>query len=211
MLLAEVSRERPRGCASTSTTGTSFVTAPALHDSDRLVVRQRLSPTSWVPCLGILDGTAIGIDDPGDRRAATSLPTRRSTRRSPVANADAAGESMREHIDSAPATRQRKFPRSSPQRSPWDRCFPDRRVCFAAMLPTPPTLVAPQLACAPRPPHRSRVQPAVAACHRAVPASTVGRPGCAKSATAGGISVLFLFPAFLTTPRANASASPCST
>jgi GntR family transcriptional regulator, transcriptional repressor for pyruvate dehydrogenase complex len=74
--------------------------------------------------LGILDGTAIGIDDPGDRRAAILRDHDEIyaaiLRHDPVA----AGERMREHLESYAHHVQREFPEILTQTVTWDRLPP---------------------------------------------------------------------------------------
>ncbi len=74
--------------------------------------------------LGILDGTAIGIDDPVDRRAAILRDHDEIyaaiLRHDPVA----AGERMREHLESYAHHAQRKFPEILTQTVTWDRLPP---------------------------------------------------------------------------------------
>ena len=71
--------------------------------------------------LGILDGTAIGIDDPGDRHAAILRAHEEIYAAISRHDADAAGERMREHIDSCARHAQRKFPEILAQTVTWDR------------------------------------------------------------------------------------------
>ena len=74
--------------------------------------------------LGILDGTVIGIDNPGDRRAATLRAHEEIYAAISRHDADAAGERMREHIESYARHAQRKFPEILTQTVTWDRLLP---------------------------------------------------------------------------------------
>jgi DNA-binding FadR family transcriptional regulator len=71
--------------------------------------------------LGILDGTAIGIDYPGDRRAA--ILGAHEGIYAAIARHDAAAsaERMREHIEAYSRYAQRKFPEIMEQTITWDR------------------------------------------------------------------------------------------
>ena len=71
--------------------------------------------------LGILDGTVIGIDYPGDRRAA--ILQAHEDIYAAIARHDAAtaGERMREHIEAYARYAQRKFPEILQQVITWDR------------------------------------------------------------------------------------------
>jgi GntR family transcriptional regulator, transcriptional repressor for pyruvate dehydrogenase complex len=71
--------------------------------------------------LGILDGTVIGIDDPGDRRAAVLRAHEEIYAAIARHDADGAGERMREHIESYARHAQRKFPEVLTQTVTWDR------------------------------------------------------------------------------------------
>jgi GntR family transcriptional regulator, transcriptional repressor for pyruvate dehydrogenase complex len=74
--------------------------------------------------LGILDGTALGIDDPGGRRAAILRAHEEIYAAIARHDADAAGERMREHIESYTSHAQRKFPEILAQTVTWDRLLP---------------------------------------------------------------------------------------
>ena len=74
--------------------------------------------------LGILDGTVIGIDDPGDRRAATLRAHEEIYAAISRHDADGAGERMGEHIESYTRHAQRKFPEILAQTVTWDRLLP---------------------------------------------------------------------------------------
>ncbi|HEV3069124.1 MAG TPA: FCD domain-containing protein, partial [Streptosporangiaceae bacterium] len=71
--------------------------------------------------LGILDGTAIGTDDFGDRRAAILRAHEEIYAAISRHDADAAGARMREHIDSYARYAQRRFPDMLEQTVTWDR------------------------------------------------------------------------------------------
>jgi GntR family transcriptional repressor for pyruvate dehydrogenase complex len=71
--------------------------------------------------LGILDGTAIGTDDPGDRRAAILRAHEEIYAAISRHDAEAAAERMREHIDSYARYAQRRFPDMLEQTVTWDR------------------------------------------------------------------------------------------
>jgi len=74
--------------------------------------------------LGILDGTVIGIDDPGGRQAAVLRAHEEIyaaiSRRDPAG----AGERMREHLESYTRHAQREFPGILTQTVTWDRLLP---------------------------------------------------------------------------------------
>ena len=74
--------------------------------------------------LGILDGTVLGIDDPGDRQAAILRAHEEIYAAISRHDADAAGERMREHIESYARHAQRKFPEILTQTVTWDRLLP---------------------------------------------------------------------------------------
>jgi GntR family transcriptional regulator, transcriptional repressor for pyruvate dehydrogenase complex len=74
--------------------------------------------------LGILDGTVLGIDDPGDRQAAILRAHEEIYAAISRHDADGAGERMREHIDSYAHHTQRKFPEILTQTVTWDRLLP---------------------------------------------------------------------------------------
>jgi GntR family transcriptional regulator, transcriptional repressor for pyruvate dehydrogenase complex len=74
--------------------------------------------------LGILDGTVIGIDGPGDRRAAILRAHEEIYAAIARHDAAAAGERMREHIESYTSHAQRKFPEILAQTVTWDRLLP---------------------------------------------------------------------------------------
>jgi len=74
--------------------------------------------------LGILDGTVIGIDGPGDRRAAILRAHEEIYAAIARHDADAAGERMREDIESYTSDAQRKFPEILAQTVTWDRLLP---------------------------------------------------------------------------------------
>jgi GntR family transcriptional regulator, transcriptional repressor for pyruvate dehydrogenase complex len=71
--------------------------------------------------LGILDGTVIGIDDPGDGRAAILREHEEIYAAIARHDAAAAGEHMREHIEAYKRYAQRKFPEILGQAVTWDR------------------------------------------------------------------------------------------
>jgi GntR family transcriptional repressor for pyruvate dehydrogenase complex len=71
--------------------------------------------------LGILDGTVIGIDDPGDRRAAILRAHEEIYAAIAQHDADGAAERMREHIESRARHTRRKFPEFLDQTVTWDR------------------------------------------------------------------------------------------
>jgi DNA-binding FadR family transcriptional regulator len=71
--------------------------------------------------LGILDGTVIGIDDPGDRRAAILRAHEEIYAAIARHDAAAAGERMREHIEAYARHAQRRFPEILDQTITWDR------------------------------------------------------------------------------------------
>ena len=74
--------------------------------------------------LGILDSTVIGIDDPGDRRAAILRAHEEIYAAISRHDADGAGERMREHIESYTNHVQRRFPEVLTQTVTWDRLLP---------------------------------------------------------------------------------------
>jgi GntR family transcriptional repressor for pyruvate dehydrogenase complex len=74
--------------------------------------------------LGILDGTVIGIDDPGDRRAAILRAHEEIYAAIAGHDADGAGERMREHMESYASHARRKFPEILTQTVAWDRLLP---------------------------------------------------------------------------------------
>jgi GntR family transcriptional repressor for pyruvate dehydrogenase complex len=74
--------------------------------------------------LGILDGTAIGIDDPGGRRAAVLRAHEEIYTAISRHDADGAAERMREHIESCARQARRKFPELLEQTVTWDRLLP---------------------------------------------------------------------------------------
>jgi DNA-binding FadR family transcriptional regulator len=74
--------------------------------------------------LGILDGTVIGIDDPGDRQAAILRDHEEIYAAISRHDAAAAGERMREHIESCTNHAQRKFPEILTETVTWDRLLP---------------------------------------------------------------------------------------
>jgi GntR family transcriptional repressor for pyruvate dehydrogenase complex len=71
--------------------------------------------------LGILDGTVLGIDYPGDRRAAILRAHEEIHAAIARHHAAAAGERMREHIEADARHAQRKFPEILEQAVTWDR------------------------------------------------------------------------------------------
>src|SRR5215470_10994033 len=71
--------------------------------------------------LGILDDTVIGIDNPGDRRAAILRAHEEIYAAIARHDAAAAGERMREHIEAYSRYAQRKFPEVLDQTITWDR------------------------------------------------------------------------------------------
>jgi GntR family transcriptional regulator, transcriptional repressor for pyruvate dehydrogenase complex len=71
--------------------------------------------------LDILDGTVIGIEVPGDRQAAILRAHEEIYAAIAGHDADAAGERMREHIESYASHAQRKFPEILAQTITWDR------------------------------------------------------------------------------------------
>ena len=71
--------------------------------------------------LSILDGTVIGIDYPGDRRAAILRAHEEIHAAIARHDAPAAGERMREHIEAYARYAQRKFPEILDQAITWDR------------------------------------------------------------------------------------------
>jgi len=74
--------------------------------------------------LGILDGTAIGIDDPGDRRAAILRSHEEIYAAISRHDTAAAEERMREHIDGYARYAQRRYPDMLEQTVSWDRLLP---------------------------------------------------------------------------------------
>ena len=74
--------------------------------------------------LGILEGTALGIDDPGDRQAAILGAHEEIYEAISRHDADAAGERMRQHIESYTSYVRRKFPEILTQTVTWDRLLP---------------------------------------------------------------------------------------
>ena len=74
--------------------------------------------------LGILDGTVIGIDDPAGHPAAILRAHEEIHAAIAGHDADAAGERMREHIESYARHAQRKFPEILTQTVTWDRLLP---------------------------------------------------------------------------------------
>ena len=74
--------------------------------------------------LGILDGTALGIDDPGDRQAAILRAHEEIYAAISRHDAARAGDRMREHIESYASDVQRKFPEILTQTVTWDRLLP---------------------------------------------------------------------------------------
>jgi DNA-binding FadR family transcriptional regulator len=71
--------------------------------------------------LAILDGTVIGTDNPGDRRAAILGAHEGIYAAIERHDAAAAGERMREHIEAYSRYAQRKFPEILGQTITWDR------------------------------------------------------------------------------------------
>lgn len=74
--------------------------------------------------LGILDGTAIGIDDHGGRPAAVLRAHEEIYAAISGGDAGAAAERMREHIESHARQARRKFPELLEQTVTWDRLLP---------------------------------------------------------------------------------------
>jgi DNA-binding FadR family transcriptional regulator len=74
--------------------------------------------------LGILDGTVLGIDDPGVRQAAILRAHEQIYAAIAGRDVDAAGERMREHLESYTSHAQRKFPEILTQTVTWDRLLP---------------------------------------------------------------------------------------
>jgi len=72
--------------------------------------------------LGILDGTVIGIDNPGDHRAPAILRAHEEIHAA-IARRDAAaaGARMREHVEAYSRDARRKFPEILDQAITWDR------------------------------------------------------------------------------------------
>jgi GntR family transcriptional repressor for pyruvate dehydrogenase complex len=73
--------------------------------------------------LGILDGTVLGIDDSGDL-AAVLRDHEEIYAAIARHDADAAGERMREHLESYTSHVQRRFPEILAQTVTWDRLLP---------------------------------------------------------------------------------------
>lgn len=71
--------------------------------------------------LGILEGTVIGIDDSGDRQAAVLRDHEEIYAAISRHDADAAGERMREHVESYTSQVQGRFPEILTQTVTWDR------------------------------------------------------------------------------------------
>jgi len=71
--------------------------------------------------LDILDGTVIGIDNPGDRRAAILRAHEEIYAAIARRDAAAAGERMREHVEAYSRYAQRRFPEILDQTITWDR------------------------------------------------------------------------------------------
>ena len=71
--------------------------------------------------LGILDGTVIGVDDSGDRRAAILRAHEQIYAAIARHDVAAAGERMREHIEAYSRHAQRKVPEILEQTVTWDR------------------------------------------------------------------------------------------
>jgi GntR family transcriptional repressor for pyruvate dehydrogenase complex len=71
--------------------------------------------------LGILDGTVLGTDDPGDRRAAVLRAHEEIYAALAGHDASAAEQRMREHIDSYARQVRRTFPGTLDQTVTWDR------------------------------------------------------------------------------------------
>jgi GntR family transcriptional regulator, transcriptional repressor for pyruvate dehydrogenase complex len=71
--------------------------------------------------LGILDGTVIGTDDPGDRRAAVLRAHEEIYAALAGHDASAAEQRMREHIEAYARHAQRRFPDTLDQTVTWDR------------------------------------------------------------------------------------------
>lgn len=74
--------------------------------------------------LGILDGTVIGIDYPGQRPAAVRLAHEEIYAAISRGDAAAAAGRMREHIEAGALDAQRKFPEILDQTITWDRLLP---------------------------------------------------------------------------------------
>ena len=74
--------------------------------------------------LGMLDGTAIGIDDPGDRRAAILRAHEEIYAAIARHDAGAAGERMAEHIEGHARYVRRRFPDLLEEPVTWDRLLP---------------------------------------------------------------------------------------
>jgi GntR family transcriptional regulator, transcriptional repressor for pyruvate dehydrogenase complex len=71
--------------------------------------------------LGILDGTMIGIDNPGDRRAAILRAHEEIYAAIARHDAASAGERMREHLEAYSRYAEGKFPEILDQTITWDR------------------------------------------------------------------------------------------
>jgi GntR family transcriptional regulator, transcriptional repressor for pyruvate dehydrogenase complex len=74
--------------------------------------------------LGILDGTVIGVDDPGERRAAILRAHEEIYAAIAGHDADAAGDRMRAHMESYTRHVERRFPELLTQTVTWDRLPP---------------------------------------------------------------------------------------
>jgi len=74
--------------------------------------------------LGILDATAIGLDDPGDRRAAILRAHEEIYAAISRHDAGAAAERMAEHIEGYARYAQRRFPDLLAEPVTWDRLLP---------------------------------------------------------------------------------------
>jgi GntR family transcriptional regulator, transcriptional repressor for pyruvate dehydrogenase complex len=74
--------------------------------------------------LGILDGTVIGIDDSGERRAAVLRAHEQIYTAISRHDADRAEGRMREHLESYARHAQRQFPEVLTQTVTWDRLLP---------------------------------------------------------------------------------------
>jgi GntR family transcriptional regulator, transcriptional repressor for pyruvate dehydrogenase complex len=73
--------------------------------------------------LGIMDGTALGVDYPGHRRAAI-LKAHEEIHAALASGDPVASETrMREHIDAYERYAERKFPRALKETIPWDQRF----------------------------------------------------------------------------------------
>jgi DNA-binding FadR family transcriptional regulator len=71
--------------------------------------------------LGILDGTVLGIDDPGDRRAAVLSAHEEIYAALAGRDASAAEQRMREHIEAYARHAERGYPGTLDQTVTWDR------------------------------------------------------------------------------------------